>query len=60
MTGIGVGEAGTVAVEGRVGSGVRDAVWQAEVRSRSPIRRIFFIILNHNLGYRENREVDPG
>jgi len=49
--GTGVGEAGTVAVRGRAGSGVDVAAWslegdrQAEVRRRSPMRRCFFMLL---------------
>ena len=45
VAGIGVGEAGTVAVEGRVGSGDGVAVWQALIRMRHPIRMNFFMAL---------------
>jgi hypothetical protein len=45
VAGIGVGEAGTVTVGGRVGPGVGVACWHAEVRMRNPMRRNFFMAL---------------
>jgi len=45
VAGIGVGEAGTVAVGGRTASGVGVACWQAVVRMRHPMRMIFFMLI---------------
>jgi len=42
--GIGVGEAGIVAVGGMVGPGVGVAVWQDVVKTRHPIKRSFFML----------------
>jgi hypothetical protein len=45
VAGIGVCEAGSVAIENGEGAGVGVTVWQAVMRSRHPIRRSFFMVL---------------